>query len=290
MTRSALAALSRRRLLSPPAEAVRNERDAGDGGEKRQDRDDDDRGVVEVLVLLVVHDVQRPEEVVDAPEFRAARGHLTIIGADIDSELGRLVEGDAPSRKSAAIFGAGRGDEFGRGDRGLGIDAGARDGERALLIERRKPLAAARIEERRGAVGIVGDDARAFGAVFDREADRGFTSERGGEVGDIAGAQHGGRQFANAMFASDLFDWNDGEEEARRDPDEDLDANNERQPFVNERRQPSYAHDVSPSSSANTQVLYAPFAQIPLLRTKIFELSGESEAAEYGVFLVVAEQ
>ena len=72
-------------LLPSPAEAIRNERDPGDGGEKSQDRDDDDWRVIEVLVLAIVHDVERPEKIIDAPKIRAARGHLPIVGADIEA-------------------------------------------------------------------------------------------------------------------------------------------------------------------------------------------------------------
>ena len=48
------------------------------------------------------------------------------------------------------------------------------------------------------------------------------------------------------MLAADLLDGKEREEEAAHDPEHDLDADQEREPFVNERCEPRDLHCISP--------------------------------------------
>ena len=72
------------------AEAARKHDDTGDDDDKPQSRRDDQQGRVEILVAAPVHDVEPPEEIVDAPKRRAARRHQAAVRRDV-KRAGRLV-------------------------------------------------------------------------------------------------------------------------------------------------------------------------------------------------------
>jgi hypothetical protein len=114
--------------------------------------------------------------------------------------------------------------------------------------QRRQALQCRRVEERGRAVREFRQHDLTVGPAFDRELCGRLTIgvAKSAERADRGGIDGLRRAGADQMLAADLLNGKEREEESADDPKQDLHAQQEREPFVDERRQARQVHGPLP--------------------------------------------
>ncbi|MNE27506.1 hypothetical protein D3C80_1209170 [compost metagenome] len=178
--------------------------------------------------------MEPPEEVIDAPNAGAAGDDLAGLGRQIEAGVFEIVEINAPQRTLATRFARGLGEQFSLGRLSLAAIGGLGQTQSLGPGEGREGLSVQRRQRHRLAALGGEDPGRAarrvaqFGLVDGRRQ----TGRR--RLHRDQGVHGEGRivRLLEAMLAADGLDGNGGHHQAAADPEQHLEADHQRDPFV----------------------------------------------------------